>query len=184
MGQDAFSKVPPQDMTVQELKALGRKKIIELAKEKALEAGSHMVPADEKGVQVLVGKDSILVSLSKGYRAYTDGQDRVIVTIMLQVRFQDHGPTVSHEGDDILTDADRMTLEFVLKKIPQNYQYTGLSIVDNPQNDPNNFLVKLDNDNAMGRHSVDRKSGEWTYITHKHYARTKGIDVDEWSEMK
>lgn len=164
----------------EELKALGRKKIIEMAKEAAKDAGSTMVPSDDKGIRVLMDQRYIIVELAKGFRAYSDEKIRIITSLTVQVTFHEGSPTISYEGNDIMTDADKAVLDFVLKSMPPNYRYESITIKDDPAD--SKFLVEIDLETTMGRHSVDKKTGEWTYITHKHYAMT-GKD-DRYTELK
>ncbi len=169
---------------IKELKALGRKKIIELSKAAAKEAGSHMVPDDDRDVKVLVSDKAVKVILAKGYRAYTDGSARCITTILVLVNFQDAYPSVNWEGDDLLNEQDHKILELVLKTMPPNYEYSEITIVDDPAQDKDNYLVSLEGQDASGRHSVNKMSGEWKYITHKHYARGHETDEKEFKELK
>ena len=169
---------------IKELKALGRKKIIELSKAAAREAGSRMVPDDDTDIKVLVSDKTVKVILAKGYRAYTDGSARSITTLFVVVRYQDAYPTISWEGNDLLKEQDHKILAFVLKTMPPNYEYSEISIVDDPAQDKDNFIVFLEGLSAMGRHSVDKMSGEWKYITHKHYARGHATDEKEFKELK
>jgi len=175
---------PPYRMSLKQLKALGRKKIIEMAKEAAREAGSRMVPLDDKEVKVMVGKREIRVFLAKGFRAYTDGGTRVITSLTLVVSYQDESPCISWEGDDLMTAEDQKVLKLVLGSMPKNYEYEGITITDNPSQDKDRFLVELDGTDAMGRHTVDKKTGEWTYVTHKHYARDFDAEAKEYVELK
>jgi hypothetical protein len=167
-----------------ELEALGRKKIIEKAKEAAREAGSRMVPEDDQDIKVLVGNRYIKVILAKGFRAYTDGGARVITSLALQVNYHDGSPSVSFEGDDIMTEADKKVLDLVLGSMPSNYEYRDISITDDPAQDPDRYLVSLEGTDAMGRHTVDKKTGEWSYVTHKHYARDYDAEATEYVELK
>jgi hypothetical protein len=173
----------PEFKTLAELKSFGRKKIIELAKAAAREAGSRMVPDDDRGIKVLANDKTVRVILAKGYRAYTDDGARVITTVSVVVDFQDAYPSVSWEGNDILNDQDRKALELVLKTMPPNYEYIGITIADDPAQDKDNYIVSLDGAYAMGRHSVNKMSGEWNYITHKHYARGHELDEKEFKEL-
>ena len=175
---------PPDPSDVTKLKAQGRKKIIELARKAALEAGSHLVPESDDGVKVFTSIDSIKVVLAKGYRAYTDGKVRRIETITVVVMFKKDGEIVYHEGDDVVTEDDKRIMELVLKKMPANYQYDGLTIIDDPDEDPNNLTVELDGYAAMGRHRVNKATGEWMYVTHKHYALSQIPKEEEWEELK
>jgi hypothetical protein len=166
--------------TIKELKSLGRKKIIELAKAAAREAGSRM----DRDIKVLANDKAVKVILAKGYRAYSDGRARCITTIFVVVHFQDAYPSVSYEGDDLLDEHDHKVLELVLKTMPPNYEYSEISIVDDPAQDKENYLVSLEGHDASGRHSVNKMSGEWKYITHKHYARGHDLDEKEFKELK
>ena len=174
----------PNPSNNNELKALGRKKIIELAKEAAREAGSRMVPKDDQDVKVLVGNRDIKVILAKGFRAYTDGGARVITSLTLQVSYQDASPCISWEGDDLMTEADKKVLDLVLGSMPLNYEYRDITITDDPAQDKDRYLVSLEGTYAMGRHSVNKKTGEWTYVTHKHYARDYDSEATEYVELK
>jgi hypothetical protein len=168
--------------SIAEMKALGRKKIIEMAKEIALETGSKMVPSGDQGVKVFAGTDFIKVVLAKGYRAYDDDGTRRIETMSLVVHFYDHGSSITHEGDDIFTEKDRETLEFILKKMPSNYEFASITIIDNPKGDPDNYNVQISSEHTMGSHTVNRKTGEWTYMGHKHYARRPDEELMEIKE--
>jgi|GEM_PF-6071992 len=170
---------PPEFTTIKELKALGRKRIIELALEVAKEVGSTMVPSSDTGVKVLGNDKMIRVELARGFRAYTDNGIRTITSITLTVNF-DPSPSTSYEGDDLMTKEDERILSFVLKKMPPNYEYLELTIGDDPSAD--SYDVSLDGEYALGRHSVDKKTGEWTYITHKHYAHQDDgpMALKEW----
>jgi hypothetical protein len=170
--------------TIKELKALGRKKIIELSKAAAREAGSRMVPDDDTDIKVLVSDKAVKVILAKGYRAYTDGSARCITTISVVVHFQDAYPTIHWEGADLLMEQDHKVLELVLKTMPPNYEYSEITIVDDPAQDKDNYLVSLEGQFASGRHSVNKMSGQWTYITHKHYARGHDTEEKEFYELK
>jgi hypothetical protein len=174
----------PEFKTLAELKSFGRKKIIELAKAAAREAGSRMVPDDDRDIKVLANDKAVKVVLAKGYRAYTDGSSRCITTLFVVVHFQDAYPSVSWEGDDLLNEHDRKVLELVLKTMPPNYEYSEISIIDDPAQDKDNYIVSLDGAYAMGRHSVNKMSGEWKYITHKHYARGHELNEKEFKELK
>lgn len=168
-------------MTIQEMKALGRSKIIDLARKAALETGSKMVPSDDEGVQVYAKDDEIKIILKKGLRAYHDDNTRRIETISIVVCFDDHGSTIQHEGDAIFTEKDQETLDFILKKMPDNYEYVSITIIDNPEADPDNYSVQISSEHTMGSHTVDKKTGEWTYKGHKHYAR---MPKEDWTELK
>jgi len=174
----------PDTLSLKDLKALGRKKLIEMAKAAARETGSRMVPDDDQGVKVLVGKRDIKVLLAKGFRAYTDGGARVITSLTLQVSYQDESPCISWEGDDLMTAEDERVLKLVLGSMSKNYEYEGITIKDDPSQDKDRFLVELDGIDAMGRHTVDKKTGEWTYVTHKHYARDYNAESKEYVELK
>jgi hypothetical protein len=179
-----FDEPPLKPLPVEELKKLGRKKMIELAVEAARDAGSTMIPKDFKDVKVLVGEKDVLVILAKGLRAYTtDSNARRIESLAVQVRFNDSGPCISYEGDDLMTDADEKVLKLVLRKIPPNYTYERITIIDNPAEDPKSYLVELEGEHTMGRHNVDRKTGEWTYVTHKHFACGHGMEERGYDEM-
>ena len=162
---------PSERMTIPELEALGRSKIIEMAREEAKETGTSMIPEDDTGVKVYVTPDTIEVVLATGYRAYDDEGTRRIETMSLVVHFNDYGPSITHEGDHIFTEKDQETMDFVLKKMPPNYEFVSLTIIDNPEQDPDNYLVQISSEHTMGKHTVDKRTGEWTYQGHKHFAR-------------
>jgi hypothetical protein len=172
----------PDALNLKDLKALGRKKLIEMAKEAAREAGSRMVPEDNKDIKVMVGPREIRVLLAKGFRAYTDGSARVITSLTLVVSYQDVSPCISWEGDDLMTAEDEKVLKLVLGSMPKNYEYEGITIKDDPSQEKDGFLVELDGTDAMGRHTVDKKTGLWSYVTHKHYAR--GHEEPDCEELK
>lgn len=172
---------PHEKLTVKEMLAQGRKKIIETAREMALDAGSSMIPPDDRDVKVYVKEDEIKAVLNKGLRAYDDDGSRRIESVTIEVRFNDTFGSVQHEGDDILTEEDKKTIDFIMKKMPPNYEYVRITIIDNPKTDPDNYIVQISSEHTMGSHTVDRKTGEWTYQGHKHYARRP---TEGWTELK
>jgi hypothetical protein len=175
---------PSEPLKVEELKKLGRKRIIEMAVEAAQDTGSTMIPKDFKDVKVLVGMDDVVVELARGMRAYSDRGERRIESLTVQVRFNDSGPCTSYEGKDLMTDEDKRVLEFVLKKMPPNYTYISLTIIDKTKENPDAYTVELSDKHTMGRHTVDKKTGEWTYVTHKHYARGHADEDRGYVDMK
>jgi hypothetical protein len=177
---DGYPPPPSERKSIPELKALGRSKVIEIAREVAMEVGSRIVPADNKGVKVVLEKNFIRVVLAKGYRAYDCHGTRRIETYTLEVHFQDFGPSVQHEGDQVMTEKDQEVLDFVLKNMPPNYEFVELTIIDDPQEQPDGYIVQVSSEHTMGSHTVDRKTGEWTYVGHKHFARRPKAEL--WEE--
>jgi hypothetical protein len=143
-----------------------------------------MVHDDDNDIKVLANDKMVKVILAKGYRAYSDGDARYITTINVVVSYQDAYPSVSWEGEDLLDEHDQKVLELVLKTMPPNYEYSEMSIVDDPAQDKENYLISLEGQSASGRHSVNKMSGEWKYITHKHYARGHDTEEIEFKELK
>lgn len=168
---------------IKELKALGRQRIIELAKEAAREAGSRMVPDDDKEIKVLVSDKEVKVVVAKGFRAYSDGTARVITSMSVLVDYQDVYPSITWEGKDRLNDQDKKIIELVLKTMPTNYKYLDITITNDPAQDTENYLVSLDGHDGTGSHAVNKMSGEWKYISHKHYARGHDAEDREFKEL-
>jgi hypothetical protein len=171
MTPDMGPPGPTEPMSIPELKALGRSKVIELAKEAARGTGSRFVPEDDKDVKVYLEADCIKVVLATNYRAYDDDDTRRIETFSLVVHFDKWGPSITHEGNDIMTEKDQETLDFVFKKMPSNYEFVSITIIDAPKLEPDKYIVQISSEHTMGKHTVDKRTGEWTYEGHKHFAR-------------
>ncbi len=72
----------------------------------------------------------------------------------------------SNDGGMPLSEADIAVVALVLSKVPQNYKWKRIAIIDNPSK--LQLEVHLDTREILGIHHVTRVSGEWTNVSHKH----------------
>jgi hypothetical protein len=150
-----------------------KKQIIDYAIQYALNTKSDFLPKNYDAVKVYLDADGIEVIFGEGMKAYDYNGGRRMDKVFLTVRIYKNNKVVTgSEGDMKMTKRDYEILDFVLKSNPYKDEENDIVIEDHSEKD--SYNVSLEGEFAVGIYEVNKKTGEWTYITHKRYAGNKG----------